>query len=213
MSAPFKAADPPGSLAEVLEIERDWRPDRVVAYIRAAEAFSTELRSGRHRNAFAEFMAARLGKYLNASPDNTIREARRDALNSIIATAPSWLPQMAWALDPHQTPNCISFCRTKLVWHGNDVLESTIRRHDRRIRQTPDDELVRCAGGFNPIRRVEARATVTAIFGAFPTLAPLFTGIMRGLSIAEMARRSGRSRQQIYRDLHKVRAWCMGRAA
>lgn len=148
--------------------------------------------------------------------DEQERVARRDAFNEIVSDAEGLseaLDQAASRLTPDKAPNLISFFRAKLIWKANDILESEIRRHARRVKAVPDPHVLRpveqriVPGARHTQRRILIQQVMQAFGEADPVNGTILAGLMEGESIAELARRTGRSRQQIYRFLQRVRTW------
>jgi len=205
----------------LLEIEAQgpW-PGQLEAYRRSMSRLASEL-EGREPTRSARLSELRqlledeLGALLQ-SRDEQERVARRDALNVIVSDADGLaeaLDQAASRLTADKAPNLVSFFRAKLIWKANDILESETRRHTRRVRAVADPHLLspveqRTIPGA---RHAQRRILVQQIMRAFgeddPTNGTILAGLMEGESIAELARRTGRSRQQIYRFLQRVRGW------
>ncbi len=145
------------------------------------------------------------------------RSARRDALNEMIADTEAMAEAMnlaALRLSLERPANMVSFLRAKLIWRANDILESERRRHDRRVISSSDPL------GLAPLEQrtvneaplMDRRILLREILETFggegdEDGARILEGLLEGLSIAELARRTGRSRQQIYRFLDRIRIW------
>lgn len=203
-----------------LEASDDW-PERLAEYRRVLLRYVAALRGTPAERAHCQdelkaLLEVELGGLL-ACRDLTERSARRDALNEMIADTSAMADAMELAarrLTPRRPANMISFMRAKLIWRANDILESESRRHDRRVVSSSDPL------GLVPFeQRTVNEAPLTArrillreILETFGDDvehdgARILHGLLEGESIAEVARRTGRSRQQVYRFLDRIRAW------
>lgn len=212
----------PGSpLHTLLAIESsgDW-PARLPDYRRELLRYVAALRGDAAERAACQdelkaLLEDELGGLL-ASRDIAERSARRDAFNEMVADTDALAEAMELAahrLSPARAPNMISFLRAKLIWRANDILESDTRRHSRRVTSaadplslaTLDQRTVHEAP--RTTRRILLRQILETFADGDPTGARILEGLMEGESIAELARRTGRSRQQIYRFLQRIRDW------
>jgi len=213
---------PSGSpLKNLLEIEAmDRWPDRLEDYRRELLRYVAQLRGtdAERRSCQLELKAlleAELGGLL-VCRDVAERGARVDAFNLLVSDTGGLAEAMELAasrVSPARSPNMISFLRAKLIWRANDILESETRRHSRRVvnsanpfTQVPFESQV-----VQESRQTRERVLIRQILQTFeeaePTSARILSGLMEGESIAEIARRTGRSRQQIYRFLQRIREW------
>lgn len=148
--------------------------------------------------------------------DPAERRARVDAFNELVSDTEGLAEAMALAagrISVNRRPNMISFLRAKLIWRANDILESESRRHARRL-QTAANPFAQAPFESQVVKeyrltrqRVLIRQVVEAFDGVEPASGRILQGLMEGESIAELARRTGRSRQQIYRLLQRIREW------
>lgn len=208
-------------LAVMFEIEATeaW-PSRMDEYTRAMRYMAAQLRGPdpEREAARSEIQALLNGELggLLLSRDEDERGARRDAFNEMVAD--TWglaeaLEMAASKLSEEKPPNLISFLRAKLIWKANDILESEIRRHQRRVRPVPDPHVLRppeqrtIPGARRTQRRVLVHQIMLTFGDGDPVNEAILTGLMEGESIAELARKTGRSRQQIYRFLQRIRGW------
>lgn len=196
----------------------DW-PTRLPAYRRELRRYAAALRGNRAtrkacQDELRTLCQEQFGGLLG-SRDPFERAARRDALNEMVADTEGLAAALELAaerLSKGRPPNMVSFLRAKLIWRANDILESETRRHNRRVTATPDPLSL-----VDPEHRVvnSAPQTVRRILlaqifkscASSPCETRILTGLANGESIAEMARQTGQSRQQIYRFLERVRQW------
>ena len=107
-----------------------------------------------------------------------------------------------------QFANLLSMLRAAVIWRANDIAESTHRRHARREVLSDGEGVARSVDFATPataLDEVQARevcALLAADFSA-PSRALLLIG--QGDSISEAARRTGASRQQVYRARELLR--------
>lgn len=213
---------PPGSpLQSLLDIEAtgQW-PGALVRYQRELESYVAALRGAatdrrRCQLELKSLLEAELGGLL-VCRDPAERSARVDAFNLLVSDTEALAEAMELAstrLSRKRRPNMISFLRAKLIWKANDILESETRRHRRRVvasaspfDQAPDEVRV-----VRESRQTRDRVLIRQVLDSFEEIEPMsgriLSGLMEGESIAELARRTGRSRQQIYRLLQRIREW------
>lgn len=149
--------------------------------------------------------------------DDAERRARRSALDAIVVDSGRTPLALETAADRlGKAPNLMSFLRARIIWDANDTLESTSRRHTRRAAPFDPVEYAEQASAEHSPRRMEARILVGQIarhVRLTETDQQVLTMIAVGDSIAEAARRTGRSRQQIYRLMERLRDFIKGAAA
>ncbi len=148
--------------------------------------------------------------------DPAERSARVDAFNLLVSDTEGLAEAMELAstrLSRKRPPNMISFLRAKLIWKANDIIESETRRHRRRViaSASPFDQAPGEMRVVRESRRTRDRVLIRQVLESFEAAEPMssriLSGLMEGESIAELARRTGRSRQQIYRLLQRIREW------
>ncbi|MCB9553900.1 MAG: hypothetical protein H6705_18855 [Myxococcales bacterium] len=129
------------------------------------------------------------------------REWRADALADVTATIAGTLWAFRAGLDARRRPNLLSMVRAAVIWRANDIAESLHNRHQRR-RGTPHavERATPLADAFTVTFARELCAHLAA--GPAPERALLLIG--QGASNAEAARRTGASRQQVYRARERL---------
>lgn len=208
MSAPTMDKAPPGGfpLWTALAIERDWSPDRAGEYANALRATARDLAEGRHHDVWVAWAMEHLGALLNTRDDEE-REARQNAFADLVADAPTWLRTTADHVDPDKPANLASFAKAKMIWATGDQLESLVHRHRRQAASGEVPDLP--AATVDLVYRVLANH-VLSLVDDIPCAKEVVRGLMEGETIAEMARRTGKSRQAIYRLLAGLREWISG---
>lgn len=210
---------PSGPLGELLAIEarRDW-PAGYAGYRDALEALALALEKqdpGVRWDLYA-WLVSELGGLLQCR-DERERRARREAIEDVAFDYEMMVPKLmraAGRLKPARRPNLLSWLRATVLWRASDTIESLDRRHDRRLVLAPIKPLTelslldpRCGHSW---RRLQHATELAQLLGSFD-LTPVEMDAMRLLaydsSIAEAARETGRSRQQIYRLLARIREW------
>jgi len=132
------------------------------------------------------------------------RECLTDALHEAVALSPSILLQFRAGLDVGRRPNIRSMLAAWINWRGGDFFESRYRRHQRHAEAV----FTRCPlpdAYASPEAGTSAREMIHRLW---PDGDPASRGLLlhgAGHSIAEAARRTGASRQQIYR--RRERLW------
>ncbi|MEZ4435424.1 MAG: hypothetical protein R3F65_23720 [bacterium] len=203
-------------LDALLAIPLDGWPETLDAFRRGLLAMADALRGGERREAVRDelrvFFERELAPLLRCRGE-TERTARRDAFNEVFSDGDGLAEALATAagkLTPAARPNLISFLRAKVIWRSTDLLESVDRRHRRRMVTVPNPLSFAPATGSGGAAAIDRRALVGEIFDEFgqdPADAAVLVGLMQDLPIAEIARSTGRSRQQIYRLLERIRLW------
>ncbi|MCB9553513.1 MAG: hypothetical protein H6705_16850 [Myxococcales bacterium] len=206
------------SLDELDHLTERW-PETMDEYAASVRALAAELRQSDPRRRQAawqplhDMLARELAPLLHPR-GAAERQARRDAWNEMICDVPG----LASALDDavakfraEREPNFISLFRARLIWKANDIIESEVRRHDRRVRSVADPHALRGQTTAAQPSGCERRVLAQQIYAEFArrdaVSGRVFRLLMDDLPIAEIARRTGRSRQQIYRLCEMARAW------
>ncbi len=122
------------------------------------------------------------------------RQNLRDAFHEAIATMPDLLLRFRAGLDPGRRPNLRSMLVKWIEWAANEHYRREQRHAKRRFPYRADDRLT----PERPDHVVLLREVLALLDGADPTRRALrLVGL--GVPIAEAARRTGVSRQKIYR--------------
>lgn len=122
------------------------------------------------------------------------RENLRDAFHEAVATIPDLLLRFRAGLDPGRRPNLRSMLVKWIEWGANEHYRREQRHAKRQLPYRADDRLI--PGG--PDHVLLLREVLALLDGADPVDRALrLVGL--GETIAEAARRTGASRQQIYR--------------
>ncbi|MCB9529982.1 MAG: helix-turn-helix domain-containing protein [Myxococcales bacterium] len=143
---------------------------------------------------FHRWSTARLAGLLNGRSAHW-REWRADALADVTASIAGTLWAFRAGLDARRRPNLLSMVRAAVIWRANDIAESLHHRHQRRRGVWAGGEQAAAADGFTVTFAREVCDRLAA--GSASERALLLLGA--GESIAEAARRTGASRQQVYR--------------
>lgn len=136
--------------------------------------------------------------------DERRRECLVDALHEAVAIAPSILLRFRTGLDRGRRPNIRSMLAAWITWRAGDFFEARYRRHRRHA-----DAVVAHWSAQRPTPTPEVTANAREIVlclwrdGDPAGRGLLLHGI--GHSVADAARRSGSSRQQIYRRRNQLR--------
>ncbi|MEZ4437273.1 MAG: hypothetical protein R3F65_33175 [bacterium] len=187
-------------LAELEDLESAPWPATLDAYAAALLALGQRCEQAPGMAEFHRWSTARLPGLLNGrSPE--WREWRADALADVTATIAGTLWAFRAGLDARRRPNLLSMVRAAVIWRANDIAESLYLRHQRR--RGPPAEAERAASPADAFTVAFAREVCNQLAsGPAPDRALLLIG--QGDSIAEAARRTGASRQQVYRAREKL---------
>ena len=200
-------------ISAIKEAEDRWPKGSGEEYLKHIEKlmdyiFSTK----RGQEMFYKWMCKEYAAYL-FNRSERVMETRLAALHFMVSHR-GFLFQglsMVGSRWDHKRPNLISFLRAKLVWRASGIQESDFSRHERRMRLSPDPHALlpvedRSLPGA---RASEEHTLVRQIIETFgpenPAFITIFNGIMADLSVAELARQTGLSRQQIYRLFERIR--------
>lgn len=201
---PVRQRDPTARrlLAVLLDLERAPWPAARSAYAAALLAFATrcertDARADMYRWAVAEF--AGYLQHRNAQ----VRECRIDALADLSTELPGTLLRFRAGLDDSKRPHLTSMLRAAFLWRSTDLLESLHLRHTRRTMPELRDDDRPTPGGPGTVTM--AREVLALLDPADPHAHGLLR-VAAGDSIAEAARRTGLSRQQIYRARARLKA-------
>lgn len=215
------ATEQPDPLARLFLIEQDYpwpksRDDYARALLDLAEGLrGTDAEQRCWQLRFKALCERHFGGLLMCR-DEDERSARSDALKLMVSDTESLAEAVTLAagrLSEKKRPNFLSFLQAKLIWRANDILESEIRRHARRLEPAANPfELAPFECSLSrEYQRVFQRLLIQQVMAEFDGVEPncreILTGLMEGTSIAALARKTGRSRQQIYRTLARVRTW------
>ena len=127
--------------------------------------------------------------------------ARLDAAAVIAPTSAGLLLQWRAALDPRQRPNLRSMTGALIAWRGKDAWTSNRERHWKREVQWTS------AFDGRVCPRQETRVIADEVCRFLAAGGPPEEALLRlalGESIAEAARRTGASRQQVYRARRRL---------
>ena len=128
------------------------------------------------------------------------REWRADALADVTATIAGTLWAFRAGLDARRRPNLLSMVRAAVIWRANDLAESLHHRHMRRRGAVAVEHASAPGDAFTATFARTLCAQLAA--GSAPDRALLLIG--QGDSIAGAARRTGASRQQVYRARERL---------
>ncbi len=198
-------------LARVLALEAAGAAD-AAAYQLALRGLAASLRAddAPARSALSDWLLAGLGLLPEPALGEPWREALWDAAADLLADAEGLadlLEKAAARLDARDAParlNLLSMLRAKAAWRAKDKLRRRRAWQQRRAPAEADhgavDPQARCVAGL-VVARVAQR------FGDEPGLGDALAALLAGHSVTEAARRTGLSRQAVYRGLARVRAW------
>lgn len=184
-------------LAHLLGVESSPWPVARTAYAEALLALAIRCEAAPaqaeiFRWAHAEFAA------LTQHRDPQTVEARHDAMTDLVTGFSGLLLRWRAGLDDAIRPNIRSMIRAYIIWRANQHLESRHRRHARR-EMAPSPTHARPARRARAHVLAEADALCRQLAEADHPAARALLLVGLGHSIAEAARRTGASRQQIYR--------------
>lgn len=189
-------------LAEIERLEAEPWPEAFDAYAAALLALGQRCEQPAGMAEVYRWAARGLQPLLH-SGSRARRSWRVDALADVTARLAGFLWRCRAGLDPCQPPNLLSVLGAAVKWRANDIAESTHGRHARR-----QGEASRPMGAAGSAFSVVYAHEVCALIGVSDAPARALLLIGRGASIAEAARRTGASRQQIYRARERLRADC-----
>lgn len=189
-------------IAHLADLERRPWPAARALYADALVALSIrcETRGGK-REVYDWFMAEGLRAVQGLSP---VRRAHlQDAVHEMVATAPGLLLRFRAGLDDRRQPHLKSMLVRWVSWKAKDFCASTYTRHARREVPWPP-------GGFervsetDPFTACRVREVIRALVEDGSPVAWALVLVAQGASIAEAARRTGVSRQRIYRRRDQI---------
>lgn len=189
-------------LGALLELEASPWPAAMRSYGAMLVALSArcERCQGAKAEVYRWYMRELAGSLVVHGPER--RECLQDALHEAVARIPGLLLHFRAGLDASKAPNFRSMLAAWVRWRAKDLYRSTWRRHaDRRAELVWDG---RAAPG-SQASTVEANEVLALLGGEAPTSRALrMVGL--GYGVAEAARRTGVSRQAIYRARRALRA-------
>lgn len=182
-------------LIDVLALERRPWPETRPAYAAALLALGTRLDRVEARAEWYRWAVVEFGGLL-MHRRALVRECRADALADITAEIAGTVLRFRSGLDDARRPNLRSMIRASIIWRAGDTIESHHERHARRAVPELRDDDRRAVG--DPETAALAREAIDGLDRDNPAhRALMMVGI--GFSVAEAARATGASRQQIYR--------------
>ncbi|MEZ4436244.1 MAG: helix-turn-helix domain-containing protein [bacterium] len=201
MTSTHRQRDPEARrlLAELEHLESAPWPATLDAYAAALLALGQRCERTHGMAEFHRWATARLAGLLNGR-SAAWREWRADALADVTATIAGTLWAFRAGLHVSRRPNLLSMVRAAVIWRANDIAESLHHRHQRRRGVAEVEHASAPADAFTTTFAREVCARLAA--GAASDRALLLIG--QGESIAEAARRTGASRQQVYRAREKL---------
>lgn len=197
-----READPAARalIAELLRLEdRPW-PGAMAAYAEALLALATRCEFKAGQSELYRWASRALHAVLHEGDDD-LRECRIDGLADVVMSSMGRLLMFRSTLVESTPPNLQSMLAQAVRWRAKDLIESRHRRHARR---RGEGEAWQPAPA-SPFTRLLARE-VHALLADAGAAGRALVMIGEGESIAEAARRTGASRQQVYRARERVRA-------
>lgn len=213
--------DRQGALGRLLGLEAEGS-EAARRYARALRALADALRDRRCRERTQEELIRWLLQAvgLEALEDVVGRrtaweEAQWDAVVDLVADATAladFLEQVAERLGASRPRNLNlrSLLRARVVWRARDKLRRREALQKRRAESARGDEQARVASRGEQQRWVAALVVQRVARRAEEEDAEMveaLAGLLEGRSVSEVSRRTGLSRQQIYRRLARIRAW------
>lgn len=191
----MREADPSTGqlLAEVERLEAEPWPAVMPAYVAVIAQLATRCEARSGRAAVYRWARRRLGMVLT-SGELRWREAINDALHDLVAQSAGWLWRYRAGVGPRRPPRLRAAIVRWLRWRASDLILARHRRHERgRALVVP--ELV---GPNDPCAAALLRQ-VLALLDLDDHRHRALALVAIGHSVAEAARRTGASRQQVYR--------------
>jgi len=199
---PMRPTDPVAErlLRVVLRLETAPWPAALRAYGASLLALSSRCERPAAKAEVYRWFMREAGGALTAFDD--ARQARlRDGFHEVITNIPGMLLRFRSGLDPERQPNVRSMLVKWIEWWANDLYRSEARHASRRAPYRVDDRL-------SPDRShiaVQLGEVLAILDGDDPRKRALrLVGL--GYTVAEAARLTGASRQQIYRERRALRA-------
>lgn len=190
-------------IAAVLELEAAPWPDAMPAYAEAtfALALRCEFRPGKAE--LYRWACRALAPVLRSGPPEQ-QQCRFDALADAVTLGLTTLLRFRAGLHASRRPNLRSMLRAMVIWKGNDRLESMYRRHRRRA--VPVSGAVAEGVGRDAVSF--ERVWLGEVLDALADEGELGRAVLmvgEGVRVARASRRTGVSRQQIYRAQARLR--------
>lgn len=187
-------------LAELDRIEAGPWPAGLPDYAEALLALAVRCEAKVGKAEVYRWMLRELAGVIHAR-DGRWADARLDAVAVMATTSDGLLLRWRSTLDAARRPNLRSMAGALLGWRGNEIWTSRSARHAQRELPWQAD-LVVPIGARQETRVVAAEVCDVLEAGGPPERALLRLAL--GDSIAEAARRTGASRQQVYRARRRL---------
>ncbi len=194
---PVRQRDPTARrmLADVLALEGSRWPETRPAYAAALLRLATRCERIEARAEMYQWATVEFGGLLNQRSER-VSECRADALADVVAEIAGTLLRFRSGLDDARWPNLTSMLRAAMLWTSTDIYRIRYERHTSRTAPELRD------GDRPAVGRPDARTLANEVLAlladdARTSKALRLVGL--GYSVAEAARRTGASRQQIYR--------------
>lgn len=192
-------------LADIRRLESTAWPAVRQAYAAALLVLATRCEAPAGKAELYRWYMRRAGGSLVVR-DPTRARCRQDALHDVVADCAGLLLRIRAGLDDGKRPNLQSLLVAQVIWRAGDILRSQHERHTR-LRAALEPCSVNPARPAGPDAAVLAREVGDQIDLDDRRERALLL-VAEGHSIAEAARRTGSSRQQIYRARATVAARC-----
>lgn len=200
--SPKREVDPEARrlIARVVELETCPWPEAIADYSEALMALAIRCEAKPGKAELMRWFERHGGGALMAYGE-AWRESLRDAFHEVIARSAGVLQQFRAGLTPERAPNLRSMLVACVTWRANDLHTSFYRRHTpyRDRRSVDSDRVLSIAGLHNPAIEAASREIWARLDPERPEHRALML-VGMGFSVAEAARRTGCSRQQIYRS-------------
>ncbi len=186
-------------IGRVCDLERQGWPEARDAYAEALLALAIRCEAKPGKAEILRWLLRVSGGLFNIR-DARWRECAQDALHEVVALSAGQLLRCRSGLEAAPAPNLRSMFGAIIWWRAKGFFESRYRRHVRHLAPWAmhAGRVAHTAGPSRPVEEAIGREVWALLDPGSPGDAALMlVGV--GFSIAEAARRTGLSRQVIYR--------------